>query len=380
MEQSDYLNPKKRAAIGKISGCVGILCNFVLAISKIIIGTLSGSMSVTADGVNNLSDAGSSLVTLVGFKLAEKPADREHPYGHARYEYLSSLAVSTMIFVVGFELAKESVKKIIHPTPVEYSVTVLIVLIMSMLVKTGMAIYNKTMGKRIQSDVLAATAADSRNDVVTTGAVLAATLIEHFTEWKVDGIMGVLVSVFIIFSGNSIAKQAISTLLGRKANSELSTKIKEYVNSNPMVLGCHDLMIHDYGPGRCYASIHVEMDKDVDTMLCHEAIDEMECGCMDRFNTHLVIHYDPVITDDEEINRIHQKVRNILSKYDAGISIHDFRMLRCVGYIKLVFDAAIPESLCGKEDDIRTFLERNLRQSEQNEYTVDIRFDLSDAD
>ena len=262
MKQKDLQDAAKRAALGKLSGLVGIVCNVGLAGSKLAVGKLAGSMSITADGLNNLSDAASSIVTLTGFKLAEKPADKEHPYGHARFEYLASLTVSVMILFIGFELAKSSVEKVLHPVAVEFSLLSMIVLIASILVKAGMMIFNTRMGKRIDSTVLIATAADSRNDVLTTTAVLIAALIEHATGWKVDGIMGILVSVFILWSGIGLARDTISPLLGEGVKSDFRKELTEAIMTYPMVLGCHDLMVHDYGPGKRYASIHVEFDKD----------------------------------------------------------------------------------------------------------------------
>ena len=308
MKQKDLQDSAKRAALGKLSGLVGIVCNVGLAGSKLAVGKLAGSMSITADGLNNLSDAASSIVTLTGFKLAEKPADKEHPYGHARFEYLASLTVSVMILFIGFELAKSSVEKVLHPVAVEFSLLSMIVLIASILVKAGMMIFNTRMGKRIDSTVLIATAADSRNDVLTTTAVPIAALIEHAIGWKVDGIMGILVSVFILWSGIGLARDTISPLLGEGVKSDFRKELTEAIMTYPMVLGCHDLMVHDYGPGKRYASIHVEFDKDDNLMACHEVVDQIERKCLEEYGTNLVIHLDPVITDDVEINRMQKLV------------------------------------------------------------------------
>lgn len=367
---------KKRAFIGKLSGALGIVLNFILAGAKLIVGSSSASVSIAADGMNNLSDAGSSFVTLVGFKLAEKPADREHPYGHARFEYLASLTVAVLILVVGVELAKSSALKIMHPRDIEYSAVLIAVLVMSIAVKCVMFTYNTVLGRRIKSQTLLATAADSRNDVITTCAVLAATLIEHGTGWRVDGFMGVAVALFILYSGYDLARQAVSTLLGEGANADLRRNITEYVQSCPMVLGCHDLMVHDYGPGRCYATIHVEMDRDVDTMLCHERIDEMERACCDKWGIHMVIHYDPVITDDAETNRVRARVTDILGACDERLSMHDFRMLKCSDYRRLVFDLVIPEELLGREEEIKNKIETELDAGETETYKLMITFDL----
>lgn len=376
MEQNDFQNPKKRAFLGKLSGIIGILCNVLLAAGKLITGSLSASVSIMADGLNNLSDAASSVVTLVGFKLAEKPADREHPYGHARFEYLAGLTVAVMILVIGFELAKGSVNKVLHPEAIEFSLAAVIVLILSIFVKTGMMLFNQSMGKKIHSETLIATAADSRNDVITTAAVLLAALAEHFFNWKIDGIMGIIVSLFILYSGIMLARKTISPLLGEGANSALQKELVDYVNSCPTVLGCHDLMVHDYGPGRRYASIHVEIDRKEDAIQSHEIIDKIERDCLKEYGVHLVVHYDPVITDDSEMNRIHRIVEKILKVRDDRLSIHDFRMQSEHNCVQLEFDVMLPAELQGEEASIQTALEEALNSMDDSTYHTEIIFDL----
>ena len=285
---------ENRSRIGKLSGIVGILCNLILSAGKIIIGKMSASTAIMADGLNNLSDAVSSIVTLVGFKFAEKPADKKHPYGHARFEYLASLTISVLVLFIGFELAKTSVVKIINPTPIEFSPVLLAVLIFSILIKLFLMLYNYKLGKQIESTTLLATAVDSRNDVIATSAVAVATLIEHFCDIKIDGVMGLFVSLFILYSGICIAKDAVSPLLGEAIDDKLEGELTEYIKSCPMVIGCHDLMVHDYGPGKRYASIHVEMDESINSRSCHDMIDKVERECLCRFGIHMVIHFDPV--------------------------------------------------------------------------------------
>ena len=284
-------DPKVRAAVGTLSGIVGILCNFFLFLGKVIIGTLSGSVSITADAMNNLSDAASSIVTLVGFKLAEQPADAEHPYGHARFEYLSGLVVSAMIVIIGFELAKTSVEKILSPVPVAFSAPLATVLVLSIAVKLWLCLFNRSLGKKINSTTLFATSEDSRNDIVTTAAVLLAAVIEAVSGASIDGFVGLAVSLFILYSGAKLAKETISPLLGEAASPELQSRIVDYISAQPKVLGYHDLMVHDYGPGQRFATIHVEMDSKEDPMRCHELIDDMERECLKSHNIHLVIHY-----------------------------------------------------------------------------------------
>ena len=374
-EHSKYEDPKKRAEIGKMSGLIGIACNFLLAGSKIAVGNFAGSTSIVADGLNNMSDAASSAVTLIGFKLAEKPADREHPYGHARFEYLASLVVSAMILVIGLELAQKSVEKIKNPIPVEFSCVTLAVLVFSILMKSGMAVFNSRMGKKIQSTTLIATAADSRNDVVTTTAVLLATLAEHFFGWKADGPMGILVSLFVLYSGVTLAKETISPLLGEGADAKIRTELMNYVKEHPLVLGCHDLMVHDYGPGKCYSSIHVEMDKDVDPMKCHDVIDHIERECLEKFGTNLVIHYDPVSTNDLELEEMREFVEQLLVKRDERLLVHDFRMREKEGKTELMFDLVLPDTMQEEKENIRKMLEESLESAGKQNITLKITFD-----
>ena len=374
-EHSKYEDPKKRAEIGKMSGLIGIACNFLLAGSKIAVGNFAGSTSIVADGLNNMSDAASSAVTLIGFKLAEKPADREHPYGHARFEYLASLVVSAMILVIGLELAQKSVEKIKNPIPVEFSCVTLAVLVFSILMKSGMAVFNSRMGKKIQSTTLIATAADRRNDVVTTTAVLLATLAEHFFGWKADGPMGILVSLFVLYSGVTLAKETISPLLGEGADAKIRTELMNYVKEHPLVLGCHDLMVHDYGPGKCYASIHVEMDKDVDPMKCHDVIDHIERECLEKFGTNLVIHYDPVSTNDLELEEMREFVEQVLVKRDERLLVHDFRMREKEGKTELMFDLVLPDTMQEEKENIRKMLEESLESAGKQNITLNITFD-----
>lgn len=373
MEQAQY---NIRARIGKLSGAVGIICNCLLAAGKLIVGHMTSSMSITADGLNNLSDGASSIVTLLGFKLAEKPADRKHPYGHARIEYIAGLTVAVMILFIGLELGKSSVQKFINPAPIEFSFTAVWVLCASILVKLFMMLFNLKMGRRINSNTLLATAADSRNDVMTTSAVLAASIVEHFYDVRIDGVMGIAVSLFILYSGIKLAGETMSPLLGEGANPELQKQITDYINGCPMVLGCHDLMVHDYGPGRRYASIHVEIDKNEDPMACHARIDRMERECLKNYGTHLVIHYDPVVTDDPEVNSTKRLVNTIIKVRDGRLTIHDFRMVDDGESVKMSFDMILPEDLRGQEQSIKETVEKALNSLDSKKYYADITFDM----
>ena len=376
-EYEQAKKPKVRAAVGKLSGIVGIICNLILFGLKLLVGTVSGSVSITADAMNNLSDATSAIVTLIGFKLAEKPADEDHPYGHARYEYLSGLAVAAMIVVIGFELAKTSVEKIITPTAVEFSVPVAIVLVGSIAVKLWLCLFNRRLGKHIDSPALLATSADSRNDAVSTFAVLLAAVIELLTQWRIDGYMGLAVALFILYSGAMLAKDTISPLLGETASPELRELIVSVVTAQPKVLGYHDLMVHDYGPGQRFASMHVEMDVMDDPLECHELIDNLERECLKQHNVHLVLHYDPVVTGDAELERIKGVVEETLLTCDSRITIHDFRMVRGKGHTNLVFDIALPAELMGKKKQIKKQLDETLAQKEEKTYYTVVTFDIA---
>jgi len=364
-----------RAGVGRLSGVVGILCNALLCVGKLIVGALSGSVSITADAMNNLTDAASSIVTLIGYKLAEKPADEEHPYGHARYEYLSGLAVAGLVVIIGFELAKSSIGKIFNPQAVEFSIPVAIVLLGSIAVKLWLSFFNTKLGKHIGSTALLATAADSRNDVISTGAVLVAGIVEWLTKWQIDGYMGLAVALFILYSGANLAKETISPLLGESASPELCQMIADTVSRQEGVLGYHDLMVHDYGPGQRFASLHVEMDQKEDPLLCHEIIDNLERKCLQEHNVHLVIHYDPVVTDDEELVATRDLVAEYLRQTDVRLSLHDFRMVQGKGHTNVIFDVALPHDLKGTEKEIKKGVENALAEAYQGKYYAVITFD-----
>lgn len=371
----DTEDPVIRGKYGTLAGIVGIVCNVLLFAGKLVIGTISGSVSIRADAVNNLSDASSNIVTLVAFRLARKPEDAEHPYGHARIEYLSGLAVAAMILVIGVELAKESIGKILHPEPVVFSWALVTVLVMSILIKLWMALFNGSLGKKIKSTSLAATAADSRNDVITTSAVLLAAVIAKFTGLELDGYVGLLVAAFILWSGIGIAKDTISPLLGAPADPELIHLVKyEIRNFDPRILGVHDLMVHDYGPGQTFASIHVEVDRNEDVLEIHEMIDEAERMMLERHRIHLTIHYDPVVTDDEQLQHIRQRVVELLSGMDPRLTIHDFRMVEGSEHTNLIFDLVVPDPLRGREKEIQRQLEEKL-QEPGKQYHMVITFD-----
>ena len=366
---------QERAKIGRLSGFVGLFCNILLFIGKLAIGILSGSVSITADAMNNLSDASSSIVTLIGFKLAEKPADSDHPYGHARYEYLSGLAVAALIIVIGFELAKSSIDKIINPSPVTLSAPLVLVLVASIVVKLWLSLFNKKLGNLIHSSALQAASADSRNDVIATTAVLLAAILESITQWQLDGFFGLGVAGFILYSGCMLAKETINPLLGEAASPELRSLIVETISAHPKILGYHDLMVHDYGPGQRFASLHVEMDHKEDPVACHEIIDDLERECLNQHNVHLVIHYDPIVTDDENLTGIRNQVLALLTTFDSRLNLHDFRMVQGNEHTNLIFDVSLPDDLKGQKSAIITYLETQLKEQNGQTYYTVITFD-----
>ena len=367
-------SPAVRARIGSLSGIVGIACNILLFIGKLVIGILSGSLSITADAMNNLTDATGSVVTFLGFRLAEKPADEDHPYGHARFEYLSGLAVAALILIIGFELAKGSVEKIFSPTPVVFSWALVAVLVLSIVVKLWLSLFNSRLGNMINSGTLQATACDSRNDCISTAAVLIAAVLEKCFGWQLDGWFGLGVAVFILLSGIGLAKETISPLLGESANPELRRAIISTVSHHGLVLGYHDLMVHDYGPGQRFATMHVEMDRAVDPLVCHDIIDDLERQCLTEHNVHLVIHYDPVVVGDEELAATRARVEALCAAVDSRITIHDFRMVTGTGHTNLIFDMALPFDRMPERKAIRQQLINGMNEGETTYYLV-ITFD-----
>lgn len=359
-----------RAAYGNLASWVGIFCNLLLCAGKFGVGAVSGSISIAADAVNNLSDASSSVISLVGFKLACRPADEEHPYGHARFEYLSGLAVAVMVLVIGLELGKTSLGKILHPTPVAFSWVTVGVLAASIAVKLWMALFNKTVGGRIHSSALIATAADSRNDVLSTAAVLAAALVSHFARVELDGWMGLAVALFILYSGVGLVKSTIDPLLGLAPDPELVGYIHDRVMSYAGVLGTHDLMVHDYGPGRQFVSVHVEMAAEDDVMASHDVIDNIERDFLEKDGLHVVIHFDPIVTSDERVGDMRRWLSQAVKGVDAALSIHDLRMVPGPTHTNLIFDCVVPPGFAMSELEIKQAIKRLVRQKDPTYFCV----------
>ncbi len=341
----DYKNtdkPSVRSAYGKLAGLTGIVCNLLLCAGKFAAGVLTGSVSITADALNNLSDASSGVISLIGFKLAEKSADEEHPYGHARYEYLAGFVMAVIILLIGAELLRSSVVRIIHPEPVEFGMAALIVLAVSIAVKIGMMLFYGKTARLIGSDTLRTAAADSRNDVISTSAVLIAAAISEFAAVQLDGIMGAAVALFILYSGVGLVKDAMNPLLGKAPDAELVEKIRAKIMSYEGVLGTHDLMIHDYGPARKFASVHVEMAGERSLSETHEVVDKIERDFI-RAGLSMLVHLDPIVTEDCTTGKVHRELSEIVVKIDPRLSVHDVRLVQCAERTKCVFDVAVPK-------------------------------------
>ncbi len=334
--------PAVRYAYGKLAGIAGIVCNLLLFIFKIVAGSLSASVAIIADAFNNLSDAGSSVVTLVSFRLSGMPADEEHPFGHGRMEYLSAMAVAVLIVIAGFELASSAFDKILHPTASHTDALTVIILVAAIGIKLWLAIFNHRIGKRIRSDALLAAGVDSRNDVLCTTLVLASAVVGYFTDWMIDGYVGLAVALFVMWSGFAIIRDTLSPLLGQKPDETLVANIKETVLSYEGVVGIHDLIVHDYGPGRIIASLHAEVPASQDILYSHDIIDRIENELMHQFNIVSCIHMDPVDTDDPETIRLRALAEDILAHIDDRLTMHDFRVVAGHTHTNVLFDVIVP--------------------------------------
>ena len=371
----DTQSPAVREGYGKLAGLTGIVVNALLCAGKLLAGALSGSVSIMADAINNLSDAASSIVTLLGFKLAAKPADDAHPYGHQRVEYLAGLTVAALILLIGAELVKSSIQRILHPEAVAFTAVGAAVLLLSIAAKLWLCLFYRKLGKSIRSEALLASAADSRNDVASTAAVLAAYAFAYFTHIQIDGWAGLLVAVFILWSGVGIAKDTIDPLLGEAPDEALVHAIAQEIRSyDARVLGIHDLIVHDYGPGRRFASVHVELDAREDVLEAHELIDNIERDVTKKLRVELVIHYDPIVTDDAEVNEVRQRVEAIVTEIDPRLSFHDFRMVRGREHSNVIFDLVLPFDLRGQEHALRARIGEALH-AENPRYRTVITFD-----
>ena len=349
----DTKNAAVRTAYGNLASLVGMACNILLCIGKLLAGTLFGSIAIMADALNNLSDASSNVVSLIGFRLAAKAPDAEHPYGHARYEYLAGLVVSVTILAIGLSLLKESALKVLHPTPVVFSWLSIGVLAASILVKLWLSGFNRAVGKKINSETLMATAADSRNDVLTTGAVLLSTILCSLTGYGImDGIMGVGVAAFILWSGWGLVMDTLSPLLGESPSPELVEHIERTVMSYPGVLGVHDLMVHDYGPGHQFASLHVEFPAETDPLTAHDVIDNIENDFLKKDRLQVTIHYDPIVTADASVGVLRARLKEHARQLDPRLSIHDLRIVPGDSHTNVLFDLVFPAGYTGDIDQM----------------------------
>ena len=366
----DVKNQKVREAYGVLSSWVGIACNILLFVAKFIIGTIANSISIISDGFNNLSDCASCVVTIFGYKMAAKPADKDHPFGHGRMEYLTSLVIAMVIMVVGVELFTGSIDKIIHPEDVRFSVVALVVLLISILIKLWMGLFNRKLGNKVESSVMLATSRDSLNDVLATTATLIALVASAFTDAPLDGIMGVVVSVMILISGFGIVKETVDELLGQPASPELVESLKELVDECHFSLGMHDLIIHSYGPGNLIGSVHIEVDGKENIMEIHDAIDELERNIYDELGVRMTIHMDPVETDNENLKMCKDMIEVILGEIDEELHFHDFRMVDGPSHTNLIFDIVVPHGCKLNDKQIKTAIDEKLLMREKKYYTV----------
>ncbi len=380
---NDFNNPQVRRHYGILCGAVGIMLNIFLFCGKIFAGFIAKSVAITADAFNNLSDAGSSIISMIGFKMAGKKPDAEHPFGHGRIEYIAGLIVSMLIILMGFELASSSINNIISPEKTDYSTISLIILCVSILVKIYMIIFNKDIGNKISSPTMKATAADSLSDVVASCVVLVTILVsitlKHFFDYEfpfsLDGIAGLAVSLFIFYSGFSSAKETLEPLLGTLPSKELVDDIEKTVMAHQEIIGIHDLVVHDYGPGRMMISLHAEVCSKNDFFTIHDVIDNIEVELSKKFSCECVIHMDPIETDNKQLNQMKSFVKEIVQNINPELSIHDFRFVPGQTHTNLIFDIVLENSFIGKEEELKNLICTKIKEKNP-EYNCVIKFDI----
>ena len=369
----DYNNTTSsavRQAYGILCGAVGIAFNILLFIGKFLAGLFSNSIAITADAFNNLSDAASSVITLIGFKMAGQKPDPDHPFGHGRIEYLTGAFVSLAILVMAFELMKSSVSKILHPEEMTFSLLIIVILIVSIIVKLYMSLYNTRISKKINSAAMKATAIDSLSDSLATTAVLIATLISHFTGVNIDGYCGILVGLFIFYAGFSAIKDTINPLLGQSPDPEFVQNIEDIVLSYDIVLGIHDLIVHDYGPGRRMVSLHAEVPASGNLLTLHDTIDNIEHELRNTLQCDAVIHMDPICNDDKETLELKEYALNSIHKLSVELTLHDFRLVKGPTHTNIIFDVVVPYNFTYSDSEIREYLSNEFSVLNQNYYTV----------
>ena len=374
-DSKNYKEPSVRQAYGVLSGAVGIGLNILLFFGKWLAGTLSGSIAITADAFNNLSDAGSSIITLIGFRLSGQEPDPEHPFGHGRMEYISGLLVSVAILVMGFELIWSSIGKLRSPEPIESSTLVFVILIASILVKLYMFFYNHSLSKKLESAAMKATSLDSLSDTAATTLVLIATLLSKFTGLLLDGWFGILVGLFILYTGGTTLKETIDLLLGQPPKKEFIDAIKEIVLGHSLVHGVHDLIVHDYGPGRVMISLHAEVDVNGDIQDVHEQIDHIEHELQEKLHCSATIHMDPIVTDDKEVLAMKVKVKEMVHALDESFSMHDFRMVKGSTRTNLIFDVEVPGKTSYTDNEIVNWLKERIHELPGSKYFAVIQID-----
>lgn len=366
----DILNPDVRKKYGTLSGGVGIVCNILLFVCKVITGIVSSSISVIADAFNNLSDAASSIITIIGFKLADKPADNEHPYGHGRYEYLSGLLIAFLIIMTAVELLKSSVDKIFSATEVEFSVFSLVILVLSIGVKFWMALFNKKIGRKLSASAMLATAADSLSDCIATGAVLISLIVGHIFNINIDGYTGVLVALFVFKAGFDAANDTLKPLLGQAPDPEFVRALENSVLEDNKIKGIHDLHIHDYGPGRVVVSLHAEIPAEMNVMEAHDIIDSTEDKIKKKYKCDISIHMDPVETENEKVNELKSVVGNIINEISPRLNFHDFRITQGPLRTNIIFDLEVPFGFDMKDSDIIKEISKKIKAIDESYYVV----------
>lgn len=372
----DGTEVEKRSIYGMVCGFVGIFFNIILFVGKLLAGIITSSISITADALNNLSDAGSSIVTLVGFKLAAQKPDSKHPYGHGRIEYLAGLAVAAVILIMGFELFRDSIGKVLHPQDTEFSYVVIFILLASILVKCYMAYYNYSIGKEIDSAAVRAAAMDSMSDCIATGAVLVTTVLNHLYSWQLDGYCGILVSFFIMYSGIQAARDSVDPLLGIEPDEEFLQQIEDIsLSFDENIVGIHDLMVHDYGPGRKIISLHAEVPADSNMIQIHDVIDNLEKKLSKDLGCMATIHMDPVAVNDPEVEKLKHKVADLAKEVLDAITIHDFRVVKGDTHTNLIFDMVVPFSCKCTDREMADMVADKIKEKLGNNYYAVIDVD-----
>ena len=369
-DANDFTSPAIRRAYGTLCSIVGIFLNVLMFAGKYIAGTIANSVSITADAFNNLSDAGSSIITLLGFRLAGRKPDPDHPFGHGRIEYLSGLAVSVLILLMGFELMKSSVTKLIHPEPVEASLLAGGIMVAAILIKVYMAFYNKTIGKKIDSAAMAAVAADSLSDTISTVVVLISMILSKFIDFPIDAVAGIFVAILILKTGFDSVRDTVAPLLGQAPDPELVKQIEEIVMKQEHVVGIHDFIVHDYGPGRLMISLHAEVPYKEDILELHDLIDQIEFNLRGMLNCEPVIHMDPIVDDDEVINEAKAEVEKIIDGLEGNVKFHDFRMVKGTTHSNLIFDIVVPHGYPMSDDEVRAEIAKKVSEYNKTYFCV----------